>query len=609
MEDLGFRKVARRVFHDVSYDLVMSGAPDSLSIEVEHTDDGRKWRSTWTADFIEGITQRTGNAKKFDVFVKMLCSALVQESDAVYLDVLTARDVAMLRRHANPQTATPQEPPATTGAVAQSDKRYLILTYRAEFDKIHYPLPLALEERSEADTLKALVSRLQGELADARRAIVSYEQRGVTSEQDERTGLLERENSELHEALRASRWDIDQLKGELRLRSVPAGGASAGSGANSEAAEIRKLRDSSARQQAEIKALKDELRQRQAAYKKEIDRLSSDMKIERTRSEKAQMHIRKVEQDQKNMSVRLQNASRGPSPERSRPTSRSPSCDRGRPPSRPASRPPSRQPSRPTSRPASRSSSVASSRERSPSPSSFLGREGGRQGSSASRPSGQSRPWAFQRENSPSRANEKANISPYTRNGGVPPQRRTPSPGARSAARERTPSPVTAARSALSLREGGPPPRSSAPRSLPAPSGMYPASSASSVRGSKPASTRYAPPNSRPGSASHDGAGRDRLSSVNTLEGAHDRAFSGAPSSRPGSRPVSRGPPGHREASDTSIATPGSLFGLAANLGLGLNAQSSCPTASSHVDSEPCDIHARLGALTAFLRQTKTTLE
>ena len=40
---------------------------------------------------------------RFDVFVKMVLSALAQESDAVYLDVLTARDLEMLRRHANPQ--------------------------------------------------------------------------------------------------------------------------------------------------------------------------------------------------------------------------------------------------------------------------------------------------------------------------------------------------------------------------------------------------------------------------------------------------------------------------------------------------------------------------
>jgi len=620
METLGFRKVARRTFHDVSYDLVISGAPDSLTVEVEHTDDGRKWRSTFAARFIEEVTQRTGNAKRFDVFVKMLVSALAQESDAVYLDVLTARDLEMLRRHANPQAGNPQGPPATTGAAAQSDKRYLILTYRAEFDKVHYPLPLALEERSEEDTLKTLVSRLQGELGDARRTIVSLERGAAATAppaQDDHIAALERENSELHDALRASRRDIEQLKGELRLRSAPGGGGSASGSGIGDSAEVRKLRESSARQQTELKALKDEARQRQSAYKKELDRVSSDVKTERSRADRAQMQIRKLEQEQKNMSSKLQNGSRGPSPERSRPTSRSPSCDRGRPPSRPVSRPPSRQPSRPTSRPASRSSSVASSRERTPSPSSFLGREGGRHGSSGARAPGQSRPWAFQRDNSPARANEKANVSPYGRHGAIPAPRRTPSPGSRGGARERTPSPIGAAgRSALSLREGASAGSAGAvPRVLPAPGGLYPASSLSASRGAKPVSSRYTGPSSRPGSASRDSAGRDGIGSGSAVMGGYDRARSGAP----GSRPSSRGPPGYREAGDApnlaslpgyrEAGAPGSLFGLAANLGLGPNGQQSGVASSSNVDAEPCDIDARLQALQAFLRQTKTPLE
>ncbi|OLP74130.1 Coiled-coil domain-containing protein 61, partial [Symbiodinium microadriaticum] len=103
---------------------------------------------------------------RFDVFVRMLLSALAQEqgSDSVYLDVLTARDLEMLRRHANPEA--PPAAPATT----QPDKRYMILTYRAEFDKVHYPLPLALDERSEEDVLRAMVARLRSELAQAQEA-------------------------------------------------------------------------------------------------------------------------------------------------------------------------------------------------------------------------------------------------------------------------------------------------------------------------------------------------------------------------------------------------------------------------------------------------------
>jgi len=171
MEALGFSKKARRDFHGIPYVIAVSGDNESLSIEVEHEEDGRRWRSKFAARFIEEVTQRTGNAKKFDVFVQMLLSALVQESGAVYLDVLTARDLEMLRRHANPQG------PPTTSAVGQSDKRYLILTYRAEFDKVHYPLPLPLDERSEEETLRGMVGRLRAELEEAHRMIEDLQQK------------------------------------------------------------------------------------------------------------------------------------------------------------------------------------------------------------------------------------------------------------------------------------------------------------------------------------------------------------------------------------------------------------------------------------------------
>lgn len=46
---------------------------------------------------IEEITQKTGNFKKFPVFVKMLRSAILQESDSVFVDLLTYQDFEMLK--------------------------------------------------------------------------------------------------------------------------------------------------------------------------------------------------------------------------------------------------------------------------------------------------------------------------------------------------------------------------------------------------------------------------------------------------------------------------------------------------------------------------------
>lgn len=47
---------------------------------------------------IEEITQKTGNYKRFSVFVKMLASALLQQSDSVFVDLLTYSDLVRAGR-------------------------------------------------------------------------------------------------------------------------------------------------------------------------------------------------------------------------------------------------------------------------------------------------------------------------------------------------------------------------------------------------------------------------------------------------------------------------------------------------------------------------------
>ena len=44
------------------------------------------------------------------------------------------------------------------------NKRYLILTYAAEFDRVHYPLPLMYEEYPDPEDLKRTIVRLRGAL-------------------------------------------------------------------------------------------------------------------------------------------------------------------------------------------------------------------------------------------------------------------------------------------------------------------------------------------------------------------------------------------------------------------------------------------------------------
>lgn len=605
---MGFSKSIRRTFHDVPYVLAISGDGEGLAIEVEHAEDGRRWRSKFPTRFIEEITQRTGNAKKFDIFVRMLLSALAQESEAVYLDVLTARDLEMLRRHANPQG------PPTTSTAGQSDKRYLILTYRAEFDKVHYPLPLPLEERSEEDTLRALVVRLRAELAEARQE--KPVPAPLPPREDERVAALQQQSAELGDALRASQREVEALRAEVRSAAAAASRPGA-----ADPVELLRHRDKIKSLQADVKSLADQLKEKEQRFKREADASAREIRTERQKADKLQQQIRKLEEEKQRLLSRPGGAGiRGTSAERSRPASRSPSAERARPPSRPMSgvRQQSTPPQR--SRPTSRASSAASSRERTPSPGAFL-RSGsnGRRGASPG-PRGQGPPprgaSTFQRSSSPGACREGRrgsspsayrNQSPYRQapvhmGAADPPPRRAPSPDQRQGG---------FGGSGATL--GG-----SGSGGYPTPGGRAPVS----LRSNSAAAIGGAPPpggglrSSKPGAHRYGSAGPRPAGSAARLAGAAVAGSSSGPAGGRGSRVDSSS---ERESSQHR---PGTLFGLAADLGLGgagtgslkgagvlggglAPAAPAVAGAASTDAADAFDIDARLQALQSFLKQTK----
>ena len=78
------------MFHNVEYLLtVAAGSDETLCVEVEQKVDGARWRGDFTARYVEDITAKTGNYKKYPVFAKMLAQAVSEESDSVFVDLLT----------------------------------------------------------------------------------------------------------------------------------------------------------------------------------------------------------------------------------------------------------------------------------------------------------------------------------------------------------------------------------------------------------------------------------------------------------------------------------------------------------------------------------------
>lgn len=84
----------------------------------------------FTYQDIENLTHKTGNYKQFDVFVAMLQSGLLKTSESITLDLLTFEDLELLRSR--------KIDSSSISAISNkaNNRRYLILTYTVEFDRI-----------------------------------------------------------------------------------------------------------------------------------------------------------------------------------------------------------------------------------------------------------------------------------------------------------------------------------------------------------------------------------------------------------------------------------------------------------------------------------------
>nr|XP_033811931.1 coiled-coil domain-containing protein 61 isoform X3 [Geotrypetes seraphini] len=111
---------------------------------------------------IEDLTHKTGNFKQFSIFCSMLESALMQSSESVTLDLLTYADLEQLR---NRKMGSGIWHVPTTKSAALNSKRYLILIYSVEFDRIHYPLPLPYVGKPDPVKLQKVIRELKDELS------------------------------------------------------------------------------------------------------------------------------------------------------------------------------------------------------------------------------------------------------------------------------------------------------------------------------------------------------------------------------------------------------------------------------------------------------------
>lgn len=82
------------------------------------------WESFYEPASIEHITSKTGNTKRFNVFVKMLMTALKGSNDSLQLDLLTHQDIEMQQMRKGGSINRATDPKVVR-------RRYLIMSYMA----------------------------------------------------------------------------------------------------------------------------------------------------------------------------------------------------------------------------------------------------------------------------------------------------------------------------------------------------------------------------------------------------------------------------------------------------------------------------------------------
>ncbi|XP_004867178.1 coiled-coil domain-containing protein 61 isoform X2 [Heterocephalus glaber] len=270
------------VFRGVEHAVRVAVSGQLLELEVEDRMTADQWRGEFDASFIEDLTHKTGNFKQFNIFCNMLESALTQSSESVTLDLLTYTDLESLRNRklgGRPGTMAPR-------SAQLNSKRYLILIYSVEFDRIHYPLPLPYQGKPDPVVLQGIIRSLKEELSrlrgldaqdarDTRDTEIWHLREQVSRLASEKRELEAQLGHSREEALagRAARQEAEQLRGlvrglELELRQERGLGhrtpARRGQDCRRLAKELEEVKASERSLRARLKTLNSEL----ALYKR-----------------------------------------------------------------------------------------------------------------------------------------------------------------------------------------------------------------------------------------------------------------------------------------------------------------------------------------------------
>ncbi|KAF5270205.1 hypothetical protein FQA39_LY08419 [Lamprigera yunnana] len=155
-------------FHNRQY-LVKMSNDKCLELVLTDKQTGEEWESTFDVAYIEKLTRKTGNFKQFHIFATMLKSGLLKvTTECITLDLFTYKDLELM-------SLRKVKSNSKVNRNLNNNRRYLILTYSVEFDKINYPLPLEYCGLPDPTILQATIRKLESELKLAHKELNSHD--------------------------------------------------------------------------------------------------------------------------------------------------------------------------------------------------------------------------------------------------------------------------------------------------------------------------------------------------------------------------------------------------------------------------------------------------
>lgn len=275
----------------------LSGDSENLSISFEEKETAKLWKADFTSSYIETLTQKSKSFKKFPIFLKMLISALEGTSESVVIDLLTYQELEMFRSSRNPGASSSSQP----SNPKLLSKRYLILTFSGEFERVHYPLPLSFEEAPDLETMKKTITRLRNELEQAKKTHgVDFDPVLVLKENEELKQLVKKyeHNQTLAAVPRKGAVEIDTMIRESKIleqenERLQLEGTK----------EVKKLRKENDELQQELDRVKKEMDmiikqlEKEVGGKAEMDEINGKVLLLSQQLEKAQRQETKLKKD------------------------------------------------------------------------------------------------------------------------------------------------------------------------------------------------------------------------------------------------------------------------------------------------------------------------